>query len=277
MKLLDKYTNPETPSFIILLLPYLGIISIDQLLSPLSSIANTIAILISIVIFNYFFTKALSPINKKIILNVIVNSFLFCLFYGEIIIEKSLKFTAKVLPHLIINQWVLVAISFLSSLLLYKWLYIKHKEVIRFIKTFFIFFALTMVVYKINQNKTYFNLKNNFISITVNNSANSDKPILLIITDGYVSPDGFYNYYKDSSVYAFSNTLKNNGWMVNNNSKSEEITTVHSLSSLFNFNFTIENKKGISSTFWEQKLIYSTVYDSLKKKMFNFIIMECLI
>ena len=54
--------------------------------------------------------------------------------------------------------------------------------------------------------------------------------------------------------------------MVNNNSKSEEITTVHSLSSLFNFNFTIENKKGISSTFWMQKLIYSTLYDSLKKK-----------
>jgi len=270
MKLLDKYTNPETPSFIILLLPYLGIISIDQLLSPLSSIANTIAILVSIVIFNYFFTKALSPINKKISLNVIVNSLLFCLFYGEIIIEKSLKFTANVLPHLIINQWVLVAISFLSSLLLYKWLYIKHKEVIRFIKTFFIFFALTMVVYKINQNKTYFNLKNNFISIIGNNSANRDKPVILIITDGYVSPDGFYNYYKDSSIYNFSNNLKKYGWMVNNNSKTEETTTVHSLSSLFNFNFTIENKKGISSTFWMQKLIYSTLYDSLKNKNVQF-------
>jgi hypothetical protein len=88
-----------------------------------------------------------------------------------------------------------------------------------------------------------------------------------------VSPDGFYNYYKDSSVYAFSNTLKMNGWIVNNNSKSEEITTVHSLSSLFNFNFTIENKKGISSTFWIQKLIYSTLYDSLKNKnvqLYNF-------
>ena len=115
MKLLDKYTNPETPTFIILLLPYLGIISIDQLLSPLSSIASTIAILVSIVIFNYIFTKALSPINKKISLNVFINSFLFCLFYGEIIIEKSLKITAKVLPHFIINQWVIVAISFISS------------------------------------------------------------------------------------------------------------------------------------------------------------------
>ena len=266
MKLLDKYTHPETPSFIILLLPYLGIISIDQLLSPLSSIVNTIAIVVCIVIFNYLFAKALWPINNKLSLNVFVNSFLFCLFYGEIIIEKSFKITAKVLPHLIINQWIIITITFFSSLLLYKWLYNKHKEVIRFIKTFFIFFALTMVVYKINQNKTYFNLKNNFISISGNNSANSDKPILLIITDGYVSPDGFYNYYKDSSIYNFSNSLKKNGWIVHNNSKSEEITTVHSLSSLFNFNFTTENKKGISSTFWTQKLIYSTLYDSLEKK-----------
>ncbi|MEI6586877.1 MAG: hypothetical protein WCL56_12370 [Sediminibacterium sp.] len=123
-----------------------------------------------------------------------------------------------------------------------------------------------MIVYKINQNKSYFNLKNNFISIAGNNSLNIDKPILLIITDGYVSQDGFYNYYKDSSIYNFSNSLKKNGWIVHNNSKSEEITTVHSLSSLFNFNFIIENKKGISSTFWEQKMIYSTLYDSLKKK-----------
>ena len=166
MKLLNKYTNPENPSFIILLLPYLGIISIDQLLSPLSSIINSIAIVVCIVIFNYFFVKALSPMNKKLSLNVFVNSFLFCLFYGEIIIEKSLKLTAKVLPHLLINQWIIITITFFSSLLLYKWLYNKHKEVIRFIKTFFIFFALTMVVYKINQNKTYFNLKNNFLSIS---------------------------------------------------------------------------------------------------------------
>ena len=273
MKLLEKYTNPETPSFIILLLPYLGIISIDQLLSPLSSIVNTISILVSIVIFNYFFVKALSPINKKITLNIFVNSFLFCLFYGEIIIEKSFKLTAKILPNLIINQWIIITITFFSSLLIYKWLYNNHKEVIRFLKTFFIFFALTMVVYKINQNKSYFNLKNNFITIAENNSVNSDKPILLIITDGYVSPDGLYKYYKDSSIYDFSNSLKKNGWMVNNNSKSEEITTVHSLSSLFNFNFTIENKKGISSTFWEQKMIYSTLYDSLKNKniqLYNF-------
>ena len=270
MKLLEKYTNPETPSFIILLLPYLGIISIDQLLSPLSSIVNTIAILVSIVFFNYFFVKALSPINKKIRLNIFVNSFLFCLFYGEIIIEKSFKLTAKIFPNLIINQWIIITIIFFSSLLLYKWLYNNHKEVIRFLKTFFIFFALTMVVYKINQNKTYFNLKNNFISIAGNNYVNSDKPILLIITDGYVSPDGLYKYYKDSSIYDFSNSLKKNGWMVNNNSKSEEITTVHSLSSLFNFNFTIENKKGISSTFWEQKMIYSTLYDSLKNKNIQF-------
>jgi hypothetical protein len=270
MKLLEKYTNPETPSFIILLLPYLGIISIDQLLSPLSSIVNTIAILVSISIFNYFFVKALSPINKKIRLNIFVNSFLFCLFYGEIIIEKSFKLTAKIFPNLIINQWIIISIIFFSSLLLYKWLYNNHKEVIRFLKTFFIFFALTMVVYKINQNKSYFNLKNNFITIAENNSVNSDKPILLIITDGYVSPDGLYKYYKDSSIYDFSNSLKKNGWMVNNNSKSEEITTVHSLSSLFNFNFTIENKKGISSTFWEQKMIYSTLYDSLKNKNIQF-------
>ena len=115
MKLLEKYTNPETPSFIILLLPYLGIISIDQLLSPLSSIVNTISILVFIVIFNYFFVKALSPINKKIRLNIFVNSFLYCLFYGEIIIEKSFKLTAKILPNLIINQWIIIGFIIITK------------------------------------------------------------------------------------------------------------------------------------------------------------------
>jgi hypothetical protein len=270
MKLLDKYTDPESPSFIILILPYLGIISIDQLLSPLSDITNTIAILLVILIINYFFAKALYPINKKLILNVITNSFFFSLFYGDIINEKLMKLIKLLIPNITINTWAIVAITFFSSLLLYKWLYTKNKEVIRFIKTFFIFFALTMIIYKINQNKSFFNLTNNYIALISSGLENKEKPIILIITDGYVSPDGFYNYYKDSSIYEFSNKLENNGWVVNNNSKSEEINTVHSLSSLFNFNFNIIDKKDISSNFWEQKMIYSTLYDSLKNKNVQF-------
>ena len=82
-----------------------------------------------------------------------------------------------------------------------------------------------MIIYKINQNKSFFNLKSNFIALISSGLENKDKPIILIITDGYVSPDGFYNYYKDSSIYEFSNKLENNGWVVNNNSKSEEINT----------------------------------------------------
>lgn len=66
------------------------------------------------------------------------------------------------------------------------------------------------------------------------------KPIVLIILDEYSAPDDLYASIQDSSVYEFSNFLKHNDWIVNNKFYSNEISTIHSLSSMFNFNISNE-------------------------------------
>jgi hypothetical protein len=219
----------------------------------------------------------MKPINDKHIISLGINSLIVTIFYGEIIIEKVSKIINKILPEIRADEWIIISIFFLLSILIQKYLFEKNKLIVEFVKTFFIIFSLVMVVYKINQNKHFFIIKNNYKNGESYFSNKNEKPIILIITDGYVSPNEFYKYNKDSSVFEFSNKLRSKGWIVNNNSKSEEITTIHSLSSLFNFNLKVGNKKDVSSTFWGQKLLNSSLYDSLNLKgvkFYNFGILD---
>ena len=68
--------------------------------------------------------------------------------------------------------------------------------------------------------------KNSFTTIRV--SERPIKPIILIISDEYTSPDGLYQVYKDSSIYKFSNELAHNGWITKNSFYSYETSTIHS-------------------------------------------------
>lgn len=101
----------------------------------------------------------------------------------------------------------------------------------------------------------------------------SNKPVILIISDEYTSPDDLYKIYKDSSIYKFSNHLKNNGWIVKNSFYSYETSTIHSLSSMFNFNLS-KNKKYSTEEINEigvTKLLYATIADSLEMKKVDII------
>lgn len=266
MEILNRYTNPNKSSFLILILPYLGIISIDHILSPITTIPNTLLILFYILLIEQLFSKLLNPISDKMIFNSIINSFIICIFYGSIIIEKTNKIIVKLVIVPSINQWILIIVTFILGIIIQIWIFKNHIEVIRIIKTFFIIFFFVMIIYKVNQNKHFFKIKTKEITNIGTNIYKKERPIILIISDGYVSPNEFYNYYKDSSVFSFSNSLKNSGWIVNNCSMSEEITTIHSLSSLFNYNQLVLNKKEVSSTFWGQALIKSKLTNNLKNK-----------
>lgn len=94
------------------------------------------------------------------------------------------------------------------------------------------------------------------------------KPILLIITDEYHSPDDLYNYFKDSSIYDFSNKLRNKDWKVNNKFISNEASTNYSISSLFNYNLS-DNKDFKNLTIEELNNKYfkkNQLFDSLSSK-----------
>ncbi len=266
MHFLRKYTDPHKASLLILILPYLGIISVDYFISPVTSFNSTILIGSAILIVNYLYSSILEPIKNKIITNSIVNGFVLIILYGEILIEKINKIIEKLPTNLHINQWVIIIIILIISILMQILIFKKNIEVARVIKTYFIIFSITMVFYKINQNKHFFKIstkENENIKIK---NLDIEKPVILILTDGYVSPDEFYRLYEDSSIYSFSDNLRKTGWIVRNSSRSEEITTIHSLSSIFNFNYLVHNKKDISSNFWGQHLIESKLVKHLNAK-----------
>ena len=277
MKIIEKYTNSQRNSFLILILPYLGIISVDYIISPITTFSQSIFIALCILIFNYLYNKILNPIQEKILLNSITNSIVICIFYGAIFIEKTNKVIEKISNKTTINQWFIIFILFFISILFQIWIYKKHKDFLRVIKTFFIIFSIVMIVYKIDQNRDFFKIDTKENLLIKKEPLKKEKPVILIITDGYVSPNEFYNYYKDSSVFNFSKMLFRNSWIVRNNSLSEEITTIHSLSSLFNYNQENKNKKDVSSAFWGQHLIKSKLAKDLKIKniqIYNFGILD---
>jgi hypothetical protein len=108
--------------------------------------------------------------------------------------------------------------------------------------------------------------KNSFTTIPV--SERPIKPIILIISDEYTSPDGLYQIYKDSSIYKFSNELANNGWITKNSFYSYETSSIHSLSSLFNFNLSKNKKYGKeeNANIAITKLMNASIADSLEIK-----------
>jgi hypothetical protein len=94
------------------------------------------------------------------------------------------------------------------------------------------------------------------------------KPIILIVLDEYSSPDELYKILKDSAVYNFSNNLKKNGWEVRNSSYTYESSTIHSISSLFNFNLSKDSlyDKQNTETIVSKKMLKAALLDSLNKK-----------
>jgi hypothetical protein len=94
------------------------------------------------------------------------------------------------------------------------------------------------------------------------------RPVILIIVDEYNSPDNLFELTKDSSIYSFNNWLKEKGWQTKTTNYSYELSTIHSLSSLFNFNLSQQKTYSAQS---EEKIIVSKLYhaalaDSLVKK-----------
>jgi hypothetical protein len=67
------------------------------------------------------------------------------------------------------------------------------------------------------------------------------KPVILLIVDEYSSPTELYKNKTDSSIFEFNKTLISAGWKVNHNQCSDNLFTVHSLSSLFNYNLKLKD------------------------------------
>ena len=268
MKKLRGFFELKKASIFLITLPYLSFNYENIIHSPFFSFTQLIFIFAFILLIDVLNKWILFKLNEKIhttiSLFIVFISILF--FYGlyiSIFIQKEFKENF----HILIRGRTIIEFSIILFILL---IIILRKKIIdcKYLNVFlFLFSGITLFTSIINTNeKIKEEFKSSFVSIPLNN--NPVKPILLIISDEYTSPDGLYEIYKDSSIYQFSNELTNKGWIVKNSFYSYETSTIHSLSSLFNFNLSKNNQyrneeiKNIVLT----KLVHASIADSLEKK-----------
>ena len=217
------------------------------------------------------------------LLSVLFICFTILFFYGNNIVIPIYQYVTKSLQIYIKEKLLFIIISFILLFILHYLLAKKNLW-----KVFNVFLGIYFIV-------NIFSTRNLNIAVIppidsiqngykhISESLSSDKkrngnqngirnevqkPIILIVLDEYSCPDEFYKIVKDSSVYNFSNNLENKGWEVRNSSYTYESSTIHSISSLFNFNLSKDSlyDKQNTQTIVSKKMLKAALLDSLNSK-----------
>ena len=268
MKKLGDFIELKKASIFLITLPYFSFNYENIIHSPFFSFTQLIFIFVFILLIDVLIKWILFKLNEKIhtTISLFIVFISILVFYGLYIssfIQKEFKenFNIMIRGRTII-EFSIILFILLILILRKKTIYYKYLNVF-----LVLFSGISLFTSIINTNeKIKEEFKSSFVSIPLNN--NSVKPILLIISDEYTSPDDLYEIYKDSSIYQFSNELTNKGWIVKNSFYSYEISTIHSLSSLLNFNLSKnkEYKKDEIANIGASKLAHAIIADSLEKK-----------
>ena len=262
------FFNLNKVSFFLIALPYLAFNSSSILQSPFFTISKVLYLLVFFLSIDVFIKIFLQKLNTKFyttvaLLTILTSILFFYGFYMTFFLKKELK----LLFNLIIRGRVIleIIITIFTAIIFF----FRNKRIqLRYLNVFLILFSISATsisVISLKPNNDY-QYKSNFISIPKHNK--TSKSVILIIADEYTSPDDLYMAFKDSGVYNFSNALKSKGWITKNKFYSYETSTIHSLSSLFNFNLSqnlnYQNEK--IGTIGTKKLIGAAIADSLQKK-----------
>lgn len=264
MKIFKPLFDFNKASLALLILPYIGFNWVDLYYSPVFNIKDVFILLSTIVLAEVFFK--ITPINKKIqkyIYTLIITSTLI-VFYGFYLVSFLQNVVGlKIRGRLIIET---VAIIVLPVVYFFN----SRIKTYKILNMYFLIFGIVTTLGQLatikNKSRSTENINGKYLNIT--NEKKENKPVILIITDEYASPNELFKVIKDSTIFNFSKKLKNNKWTVKNTAYSYDTSTIHSLSSLFNFNLSASgyiNNLPISKIV-NKKLMHAQLYDSLKTK-----------
>ena len=268
MKKIKTLLDFKKVSVFLIALPYLTFNFEIIISSPFYSFTELIMILSGLLFIDVFVKWALLKLNYKLyktlsLFIVFISILFFYGFYLTIYIQKEIQdqFLYLIRGRIIIESSLAIFILLIFIL--------KNKCInFKYVNVFLIILSLITIFTSVTntKGKRKEEFKSSFVSLPLNN--NPVKPILLIISDEYTSPDDLYQIYKDSNIYEFSSELVNKGWIAKNSFYSYETSTIHSLSSLFNFNLS-KNKnysKEKIANIGASKLANAIIADSLEKK-----------
>jgi hypothetical protein len=279
-------------SFLIVVLPYIGFNWRELFESPYYSIQQAGLVLLVLITIEALFTQLVKKLGKyEKLLSVLFICFTILFFYGNNIVIPIYQYITKSLQIYIKEKVLFIIISFILLFILH---YLLSKK--NLWKVFNVFLGIYFIVNIFSTRNLNIaaippidSIQNGYKHISEslssdkndnkNGNENQDgyrsqdqKPIILIVLDEYSSPDELYKIVKDSTVYNFSNALKSKGWEVRNSSYTYESSTIHSISSLFNFNLSKDSlyDKQNTETIVSKKMLKAALLDSLSNKVVAF-------
>ncbi|MFM1930437.1 MAG: hypothetical protein RL387_1765 [Bacteroidota bacterium] len=277
--------NIRKASFLLIVLPYLGanILSLSD--SPFYSIGNLVLLVLVLLAIEVITKWGIDNFKRighseKIekILSIILVTLAVEFFYGFTLNIPLHTITQKLFSIDLREKFLLIIALFLLVGL--QILFLRKKLSYKALNIFLI--ILTVVAFssslikKKEQVKPLESIQNSYQAIGHNFPGinKKEKPVILIIVDEYNSPDNLYQLAKDSSVYGFNQWLQQKGWQTKTNAYSYELSTIHSMSSMFNFNLSRDTESATKSSYYKQneekivlsKLFHAALADSLEKK-----------
>lgn len=252
--------NLKRPSVFILTLPFLALFYIRMYENGkhLTTI-QSIIILFFFLIFDFLFLHFSKPKNKFFLI-ALVYSFLIMFYYYTYFLNL-IVFLNVITININIKAKIIIPVLYL---VLFYSFYKMNKIINNFLYVFNVFLIILGLVLVINSIKKELNLKKiKGHQISIQNL--KKKSVILIIADEYASPNELYNLKKDSSIFGFKKNLEKTNWITKNKMYSFNILTIHSLASLFNFNYRkVDAELNIAYSTYNLKK--SSLYDSLIKK-----------
>jgi hypothetical protein len=248
------------PSIALIIIAWLAFNFNSIILSYLVSFIELFLFFLSIFFLEIIFTFIS---NKKISLFVFLNTVLF--LFGYLITLNIQNQFNNLFDIFLRGRMIFLPLFIFINIAL---IFIKKSPNYNFINIFlFIFITVNIsnnLIVKLNEPKKVSFFENKKILFP---AENKNKAILLLILDEYHSPNDLYRVTKDSSIYNFSSTLKRNGWQFNNSFSSQELSTVQSLSSMFNYNLSYDkNFKNSGEDIKNELFLKSLLFSDLLHK-----------
>ena len=267
--------NLNKASFLMVVLPYIGFNWRELYESPYYSLGQVSLVLLVLIAIELAFTQLIKKVDKyEKVLSVLFICFTIIFFYGNNIVIPVYQYVTKSL-HIYIKEKILFLIIAVLIVFIFHYLFAK-KNLWKVLNIFLGIYFLVNVFSSKNLNVAIIppidSIQNGYKHISESLGSNINevqKPIILIVLDEYSSPDELYKIVKDSSIYNFSTTLKSKGWEVRNSSYTYESSTIHSISSLFNFNLSKDSlyeKQRLVGNIIKKKMLKNVLLDSLAKK-----------
>ena len=260
----------KIPSLLIIALPYLSFHWSDIYNSEYYSNVELLILFGLLLLIQFLFVLFYNSKNAfSRLLSIFILASTITTIYGVNIVDLVFRWEMKHLHHQSFRNRLVFLLCYLLIYLLELMIY-KSKKRLFFIQN--VFFITLFVVtsfssfYQFQKEMDIMSYKNGYRAICQNDSTN--KPIILIIADEYSSPIELANNFKDASVFDFSNNLIKKGWKIKPSFYSAETSTIHSLSSIFNFNLSVDPKYASIkiNKIGSNELVKATLADSLTKK-----------